>query len=67
MDDWDVFSFDGVDDDVADFDGRDLVKKQDVAALHRWLHAAGKYHDNWAFGPETKLEHVPYHYSTGND
>lgn len=62
-----VLTLELIDDDVADFDRCKFVEEQDVASLHRRLHAARKYHDYRAFSPKRKLQTVPDHHCRGHD
>ena len=66
VDDWDVFSFNLVHNDVPVLDGCVVRQNQDVSPLHFWLHRAGQDHDDGALSPEAQLHYVPDHDSTGD-
>ena len=61
MHDGNAFAFECVNNDVSVLNLGLLVEKQDIAAVHAGLHAAGKHHDYGRLGPEGEFEAVPDH------
>ena len=67
MDNWDIFSFELIDNDISVFHRSVFMEEKYVTSLHRGLHGAGKNDDNRTLSPQAELHNIPDHDCACND